>query len=1224
MAEDAGPLIRTGIILDTSGTKVGADEAVQAIRAVGAEAEATQAKVTASTGAMGSSYDRFAERQRQQALAFQEYYNAANQQARAAAQGFALTNEQAQMMATRVQAISQAFQSSNFAGFGLEIGKVGQAAQLAMPEIQAMAIAEDAARTAIAAAAAGAGAASGFFQQLGGSTHAGSLGMSYLRRELLSVAASATGTNPILARLGFTLSALQGYGTVAITALTAVAAAMLLIEGGVAIWKHFHEAQIENQQAADAFTKTDQGLAAALRGELVARQALIGTTGQGTVVLTGATTALEKSRKEIAGLTQDLEAASSVWGRLKTGFAAFAMQGDTHDRGQFLQFRSALADLKYQYAHGKLSLDQYDNSLGLLAQAFKKLDIGPNILQAAEWGQQLKAATDAQTVLIAQQQHQQAIAAENGSAGLTDRLLSGQRLAIARAQGKSGVQAFDDEQQAIQNATKAWDGYTTSMAGAQYANLTLREALAQKNAEAEREVADALAVIQNTRAVTKTLDDQKASLDQLAATRQAQEKAQENVAQMRVELDQRTRMTAAIKQGQDAVDHLTVALAGENAERQFGATLHGQALQDAVALAEANAQATINQRKATEATQAYTKASHAADTADQARAKHQAELARAVAENEVQQARELAQAMVNPFTQFMGTVLTTGKDVWKTLMQDLERGFLQLIERLTAAKLMNKILAGGIAGSMALATTAGAQVPTGVAGINVPLMPTAPLSTTMGSASIGLGGLGIGYSVGSQTTNTALGAFGGAASGAAAGAMMGSVIPGIGTAVGAVVGGVTGLVGGLFGSAAKARQAAREMQQAQEQFQTALASMVATVKGDTLGQAIAQVQSQFDQLRKQAEDAYKGRANESARNQALAQLNGLEATRIQQLKDEAAFQQTQFNASLTVRQLQLQNDQQGAAVAQLLAQQEQELADARKRGYDAASLLTLQEIQQQELDRLKAQQLQAAQAATDALTVRMLTARGQTTQAAALQRQLDEAKEYNDAVQQGMSAQYLAALKFTQAAEDARTAADAAAQAQAKALQQQRDLEDLKVRDLVATGNQGAADDLAFQEKQRREYQDAVTAGRSAAYLAQLKQTLADEAAQRANQAQAATMQAAQQAKASATSSTTYGALASASSGQFDVGLGLWKSMDAHLFNIDHATRTFSTGAAPSSIAAAASAARGSGDTFIIQVQIDDASPVTPGQQVGRQIDQVLGKRQSALRAAVGVPRRVN
>ena len=60
-----------------------------------------------------------------------------------------------------------------------------------------------------------------------------------------------------------------------------------------------------------------------------------------------------------------------------------------------------------------------------------------------------------------------------------------------------------------------------------------------------------------------------------------------------------------------------------------------------------------------------------------------------------------------------------------------------------------------------------------------------------------------------------------------------------------------------------------------------------------------------------------------------------------------------------------------------------------------------------------------------------------------------------------------------------------------------RALGDLNVRHLNATGQSGRGGDMAFQNQQRREYEDAQAAGRSPAYLGQLSVTQGDERAWR-------------------------------------------------------------------------------------------------------------------------------
>jgi hypothetical protein len=117
------------------------------------------------------------------------------------------------------------------------------------------------------------------------------------------------------------------------------------------------------------------------------------------------------------------------------------------------------------------------------------------------------------------------------------------------------------------------------------------------------------------------------------------------------------------------------------------------------------------------------------------------------------------------------------------------------------------------------------------------------------------------------------------------------------------------------------------------------------------------------------------------------------------------------------------------------------------------------------------------------LKTRALRAAGLSEEADALDLATKQQREYETAVSSGKDATYLAALVEVQKAEAEKAAAD-------QAIVHRRALEDLNVRRAIAVGlDQETADALQFQIQQQREYEDAVTAGKDALYLATLAET---------------------------------------------------------------------------------------------------------------------------------------
>ncbi|MBY0490629.1 MAG: hypothetical protein K2R93_12375 [Gemmatimonadaceae bacterium] len=341
-----------------------------------------------------------------------------------------------------------------------------------------------------------------------------------------------------------------------------------------------------------------------------------------------------------------------------------------------------------------------------------------------------------------------------------------------------------------------------------------------------------------------------------------------------------------------------------------------------------------------------------------------------------------------------------------------------------------------------------------------------------------VGAFGGGYAVGSMTTSKTGGALAGAATGALTGAAAGSVIPVIGTAVGAIIGGIVGGIGGLLGAANSGKQAAAQMAIAQQQLQKSLEGIRATFAGDSLSAAIAQARSQFDDLRKATEAAYSGKKNEAERNKVLAELNTLEAQRIEILKAQYAEALRLANLDLDAR-LAAAQGRSGEAdrIREQIAAQKELNAAIDQYGKDSAYVEKLREVQAAEQAAADAAR-QAAEAEKKRqreafgldLTARRQTLNGDdrgafiTRQTIANNSALAQAQELVAAGT--ITAEMFEQLKtllgdeFTKALQDF----DAAAE---KAKQQVQD--DLAVRALVAQGRDKEAAQLRRDIANRNE-----------------------------------------------------------------------------------------------------------------------------------------------------------
>ena len=131
------------------------------------------------------------------------------------------------------------------------------------------------------------------------------------------------------------------------------------------------------------------------------------------------------------------------------------------------------------------------------------------------------------------------------------------------------------------------------------------------------------------------------------------------------------------------------------------------------------------------------------------------------------------------------------------------------------------------------------------------------------------------------------------------------------------------------------------------------------------------------------------------------------------------------------------------------------------------------------------------------LGVRNLVAQGLDAEAAARRQQLADEREIADARARGITEAGIAALIYTQGLEAegrARVALLAAQKAAIALLQEEtRARDDLVVRSLRARGFGGAADAIALTNRQKQERDDAITKGFSAAYIADLLRTQAEE-----------------------------------------------------------------------------------------------------------------------------------
>lgn len=360
-------------------------------------------------------------------------------------------------------------------------------------------------------------------------------------------------------------------------------------------------------------------------------------------------------------------------------------------------------------------------------------------------------------------------------------------------------------------------------------------------------------------------------------------------------------------------------------------------------------------------------------------------------------------------------------------------------------------------------------------------------SMASGYAGIAFSSFAAGSAIGGQTTNKVNGALGGAGMGALQGAAMGSVIPGIGTAVGAIVGGLIGGLGGLISAGQKAKGVAAQLEIAQNQLGKSLDAMRAVFAGDELAASISKARAEFDELRKQTEQAYSGKKNEAERKKVLMELNVLEAQRVEMLKTQYAEQLRQAMDDLQVQYLRAKGLEEQADATALASSQATRLnAAIEKYGADSAYVNKLKEViaaEKEAAENAKALAEATRQRALAdnerSLRVRELTVAGDTRGAFVAQQEdayADAIEEAQRMVEAGtMTAEMFERLKKVLGEEMAAALADFD---NAVALATERQRDELSVRRLLAMGMTAEAEqrriEIANKEELRNITDEAI------------------------------------------------------------------------------------------------------------------------------------------------------
>lgn len=357
----------------------------------------------------------------------------------------------------------------------------------------------------------------------------------------------------------------------------------------------------------------------------------------------------------------------------------------------------------------------------------------------------------------------------------------------------------------------------------------------------------------------------------------------------------------------------------------------------------------------------------------------------------------------------------------------------------------------------------------------------------LGLAAAGIGAGVAGYQIGQQSGSALGGFLGGAAGGAAAGSAFG--LPG------AVIGGLVGAAAGLFGAANAHKEAAEQLRKAAEAFQVKENTYVAGARGDTMAATLANLRAEMETLLAQAREIYRNPQDYATHAQ---RIQGAERDREAKIADDfwksIAHDLNELNgpAGQYANAIQAIND------AHTRAQQ-----SAIALGASTEQLSQIEELYIKQLTQLAAAKEQERARTEEDAKLRLLKA---TNPAAYDDAAIaaEHRREIEDLLARGVDEATIAIIKQAQAAEDLARAADKAAEAQRAAaaaqqaqLEAAREQEDLAVRLLRAQGKTMEADDKAFAERQRREYEDAVSAKKSQEFLDLLRKVQEEEARQR-------------------------------------------------------------------------------------------------------------------------------
>ena len=363
----------------------------------------------------------------------------------------------------------------------------------------------------------------------------------------------------------------------------------------------------------------------------------------------------------------------------------------------------------------------------------------------------------------------------------------------------------------------------------------------------------------DTKRAQKDLDDLQRKTDKYYSDLANNEIVALNHARsMGVDNEQLRAMIEATKQGQDAIEALTIAQAGANAVRELG-----------LGVTEETIAAT--RREAQEKARLTIEIGHVQDAITEAEAARQ-KAADDAARDMERRAKDLHRTISGGIEGVL-TDIANQRNPFTSLLVNLKRAAIHALAEALATKIEGKV--GDFLGITMPATKqekaavlmnqaadkmlrAGAQMNDGAGAglVESGSASKAKFAQALGIAGSGYGGFQAGYGMGQSTGNAAVGAIGGALSGAALGASVGGP-------VGAVVGGLAGLAGGLLGASDAAAEAAKEIARMQSEAHKAADAFHLSVVGDSLDQQKAAILKQYTDVLDTLYAAYGGKYRDS-------------------------------------------------------------------------------------------------------------------------------------------------------------------------------------------------------------------------------------------------------------------------------------------------------------------------------------------------------------------------